>query len=83
MNDLMAANRAFLVTGPFLRSVSMCCKNARTMDGINLFQVKLRWVLAEASSGILEQQTEGVRIRIAGMLARTAINGEALAAGTR
>ena len=30
MNDLMADNRTFLVTGPFLRSVSMCCKNATT-----------------------------------------------------
>jgi hypothetical protein len=47
--------------------------------GINLFQLQLRRGRLQTSGGILKQQAKGVRIRIAGMLAGTTINREALA----
>ena len=48
-------------------------------SGIDLFQVKLRWRRGQASGSVLKQQAECVRISIAGVLARAAIDGEALA----
>jgi hypothetical protein len=52
------------------------CEHQR---GIDLLQVKLRRILANSRGCKLEQQAEGVRIGVTGMLTRTTIHGKPLA----